>query len=88
MSAIPNPSTAPDALSISDGHETIGYCIARDGSFFAFDVNFVLLGEFRSQREAVRSIPKLAKTEAKQPKQRGQTPQKMRSLAKLSKDQR
>jgi hypothetical protein len=26
---IPNPRTAPDALSVSDGHQTVGFIIAR-----------------------------------------------------------
>jgi hypothetical protein len=54
---IPNPSTAADALSVSDGHNTVGYVIEQDGSYFSFDVNFVLLGEYRTQRMAMRAIP-------------------------------
>jgi hypothetical protein len=61
---IPNPHTARDVLSVSDGAVTIGFIIVRDGSHFAFDDSGTLIGEFETQRAAVRSIPKLAKTKA------------------------
>jgi hypothetical protein len=54
---IPNPHKAPDALSVTDGAVTAGRIVQQDGSFFAFDANFVLLGEYQTQRAAVRSIP-------------------------------
>ena len=49
--------TAPDALSVSDGAATVGYVVERNGSFFSFDDSGTLLGEFKTQRAAVRSIP-------------------------------
>ena len=56
--------TAPDALSVSDGAITVGYIVERDGSHFAFDDSGTLLGEFETQREAVRSIPQTGEDEA------------------------
>jgi hypothetical protein len=54
---IPNPRTADDALAVTDGAITIGFIIARDGAFFAFDADGVLIGEYPTRRAAVRSIP-------------------------------
>ncbi len=54
---IPNPSSTA-AKAVTDGHETAGYVIEHDGSYFAFDADAVLLGEFETQQQAMRSIPK------------------------------
>ncbi len=54
---IPDPNS-PGALSVSDGTTTVGTVVERDHSFFAFDADGTLLGEFRSRRQALRSIPK------------------------------
>jgi hypothetical protein len=42
-----------DTLSVSDGAVTIGFVIARDGSFFAYDNS----GSTGTAARAVRSIP-------------------------------
>jgi hypothetical protein len=54
---IPNPHTAANTLSVADGTETVGFLVASDGSFFSFDRDSVLLGEYPTQRQAVRAIP-------------------------------
>lgn len=83
---IPNPRTSPDALSVSDGHQTVGYIIQRDASFFAFDIENVLLGEFKTQRAAVRAIPKRERAGNKRPTRflerikLKRTPRQLRSL--------
>jgi hypothetical protein len=56
---------APDALSVSDGAVTCGSVVERDGAFFAFDTNGTLVGEYGSQREAVRAIPPESSARAK-----------------------
>ncbi len=56
-SAIPNPHTARHALSVTDGGETVGCVIAHDGSFFAYDSDGELIGEYASQGEAMNAIP-------------------------------
>ena len=53
---IPNPRTANDALAVTDGAVTIGYIIERDSAFFAFDADGVLIGEYATRTQAVRSI--------------------------------
>jgi hypothetical protein len=58
LNMIPNPRTAADALSVTDGAITVGYVVERDGSFFAFDVTGTLVGEYGTRRAAVRSIPR------------------------------
>ena len=47
---------AVDAMAVTIGTETIGFVAHRDSSYFAFDTNEQLVGAFRSQREAMRSI--------------------------------
>jgi hypothetical protein len=54
---IPNPRTARDALSVTDGSHTVGFLISRDGSYFAFNNDRVLLGEYKSRTEALQAIP-------------------------------
>ena len=46
-----------DALAVTDGAVTIGYIIERDSAFFAFDAHGVLIGEYATRTQAVRSIP-------------------------------
>ncbi len=53
---IPDPR-APGALTVTDGHEHVGTVVPCDGSFFAFGTDNVLIGEYRSQAEAMRAIP-------------------------------
>jgi hypothetical protein len=60
---IPNPRTAAGALAVADGHVTVGYVIAQDGSYFAYGADQVLIGEFKSQRAAMKSIPTKENTE-------------------------
>lgn len=50
------PRTANDALAVTDGAVTIGYIIERDSAFFAFDADGVLIGEYATRTQAVRSI--------------------------------
>jgi hypothetical protein len=56
-SGIPS-AHAPGALAVTDGSMFIGSIVTTDGSFFAFDATGVLVGEFATQRQAVRAIPK------------------------------
>ena len=53
---IPN-AHVPEALAVTDGQDCIGHIVARDGSYFAFGADDILLGEFSTQREAMRAIP-------------------------------
>ncbi len=48
---------APGALTVCDGTTMIGGIVVR-GSFFAFAADGILLGEFATQQEAMRAIPK------------------------------
>jgi hypothetical protein len=43
-------------MAVTIGTETIGFVVHRDGSYFAFDVNEQLVGEYRNQRDAMRSL--------------------------------
>jgi hypothetical protein len=52
-SDIPHPHVA----NVTDGTETVGFLVASDGSFFSFDRDAVLIGEFATQRQAMRAIP-------------------------------
>jgi hypothetical protein len=52
---IPNPRT-PGALAVTDGTTCIGY-IVHDDTYFAFDADNVLIGEYATQREAMRAMP-------------------------------
>jgi hypothetical protein len=54
---IPNPRTATNVLRVADSTQTVGFLVASDGSFFSFDRDGVLLGEFPAQRQAMRAIP-------------------------------
>ncbi len=48
------------ALAVTDGHNTIGYVIEHDGSYFAYGADQILIGEFKTRREAVRAIPSVS----------------------------
>jgi hypothetical protein len=48
---------APGALAVTDGGTCIGRIVVRDGSYFAFETDNVLVGEFATQREAMRALP-------------------------------
>ena len=61
---IPKADT-PGALFVSDGTDPVGSIVVIDSSYFAFDLEHILIGEFASQREAMRAIPKLKKTAAR-----------------------
>jgi outer membrane protein assembly factor BamB len=50
-------ASASGALTVIDGTVTVGSIVARDGSFFAFDADGILLGKYSTQGEAMRSIP-------------------------------
>jgi hypothetical protein len=56
----PKPA-APGALTVTDGHDTVGTIVERDGRWLAYDVAGKLIGTFRSQAEAMRSVPSLTK---------------------------
>ncbi len=53
---IPNPH-APDSLAVTDGTTSIGRIVARDGSYFAFGTDNILLGEFATQGQAMHALP-------------------------------
>jgi hypothetical protein len=76
---IPDPRAA-GALSITSGHTTIGYLVKDGGSVFAFDTDFVLLGEYRTQREAVRELPPPIVSHRKQRKKTCVTKLQIRSF--------
>jgi hypothetical protein len=53
--------TDPGALAVTDGHVTAGH-ILQDGSrWLAFDVAGKQIGQYRTQIEAMRAVPPLAK---------------------------
>jgi hypothetical protein len=52
---ISNPNS-PHALAVTDGTTTVGAIVPHDESYFAFDVDDVLVGEYATQREAMRAI--------------------------------
>jgi hypothetical protein len=56
-STIPSPHN-PNALSIADGQTHVGKVLHHDGAYFAFDADDVLVGEYRTQREAARALPR------------------------------
>lgn len=60
---IPNPHTAAGALAVADGHVTVGYVVEHDGSFFAYGADQILIGEYSTQRAAMRAIPIRKNTE-------------------------
>jgi hypothetical protein len=52
------PSTHDrDALTVTDGTFLAGYICVREGGVFAFLPDGSLLGEYRTQQEAVRALP-------------------------------
>jgi hypothetical protein len=55
---IPNLRTA-NALSVTDSGVTVGFLIKSESAFFSFDRDGVLIGEFKTQREAMRALPKM-----------------------------
>jgi hypothetical protein len=60
MTRIPRADT-PGGLQVSDGTDAVGSIVVVGRKFFAFDVEHVFIGTYTSQREAMRSIPKLKK---------------------------
>jgi hypothetical protein len=56
-SGIPK-ATASDALRVFEDQNFVGYVVERDRSWFSFDSDGILTGEFYSFREAVRAIPR------------------------------
>ena len=52
-------SSAPaaDSLAVTDGTTWIGRIVVRDGFYFAFGTNNILVGEFATQREAMCALP-------------------------------
>jgi hypothetical protein len=49
----------PMTLAVTDGASTVGFLIERDGSFFAFDQDGTLLGEYATRTQAARAIPRV-----------------------------
>ncbi len=47
-------------LSVADGTTGVGTIVPRDGSWLAYDATGELLGQFASQRDAMRSLPRVA----------------------------
>jgi hypothetical protein len=56
MTAIPR-SNAPGALAVTDGSEFVGSIVKHDHSYFSFDADGILIGEYRSLQAAMRSVP-------------------------------
>jgi hypothetical protein len=50
-------ANAPESLAVNDGQTCIGHIVASGGSYFAFDADNILFGEFATQREALRALP-------------------------------
>jgi hypothetical protein len=53
MSKIPS---VRNAMAVTIDTQTIGYVAEHNGSFFCFDLNEELIGEYETRREAVRAI--------------------------------
>jgi hypothetical protein len=64
MSKIPS---VRNAMAVTIGTEIIGYVAEHDGLYFAFDLNEELVGEYETQREAVRAIPKAVRLRGQAP---------------------
>ena len=64
MSNIPS---VRNAMAVTIGTATIGYVAEHDGSFFAFDPNQELIGEYETRREAMRAIPKTVQLRGRAP---------------------
>ncbi len=47
-------------MSVCDGHEHVGTIVPCDGSFFTFGVDDILIGEYSTQSEAMRALPRVA----------------------------
>jgi hypothetical protein len=47
----------PGSLAVTDGRETVGHIVVRDGSYFAFGIDDILIGEFDTQSKAIRALP-------------------------------
>jgi len=47
----------PAALAVTDGSVFVGSIVERDGSFFSFDANGTLIGEYATRSAAMRSPP-------------------------------
>lgn len=58
-------ATAAGALAVSDGMTARGSIVERDGSFFAFNADGVLVGEFPALRQAMRAVPPAMKSSAR-----------------------
>jgi hypothetical protein len=54
---IPNLRTIAGALAVTDGAATAGYIVKLDGSYFAYSADQILIGEYSTQRAAMRAIP-------------------------------
>jgi hypothetical protein len=55
---IPSADDA-NALAICDGQQQVGVCVESDGSHFSFGNDGVLIGEYATRLEAVRSLPRV-----------------------------
>jgi hypothetical protein len=56
-------ATASDALRVFEDWNFVGYVVERDRSWFSFNADGTLMGEFYSFREAVRAIPRRIRAE-------------------------
>ena len=49
----------PGAISIYDGQDKAGTVVEHDGSHFSYGNDDILIGEFNTRLEAVRSLPRV-----------------------------
>jgi hypothetical protein len=47
----------PRALALYEGTTLLGRIVKHDGSVFLFGADGTLIGEYRTQREAMRALP-------------------------------
>ncbi len=50
-------ATATGFLTITDGASTVGTIVERNKSFFAFDRDGTLVGEYQTRSAAIRALP-------------------------------
>src|ERR1700722_18063710 len=52
------PRVNANALAVTDGTETVGFVVERDGAHFAFGPDQKLIGKYPTRAEAVAALPK------------------------------
>ena len=58
QSSIPRADSA-NAIAIYDGQAKAGTVVEHDGSHFSYGTDDILIGEFNTRLEAVRSLPRV-----------------------------